>query len=115
MNTKTLHKLFSKASVITAIAFFVLFASSITNSLSAKDAFIWNGSTSNDWATTTNWTITRGTVPGTSTYPGEVGATDSVVVSNGGTPSLASGSLTISTLTVSNATGASSGSTLTIK
>ena len=114
MNTKTLHKLFSKASVITAIAFFVLFASSITNSLSAKDAFIWNGSTSNDWATTTNWSITRGTVPGTSTYPGEVGAADSVVVSNGGTPSLASGSLTISTLTVSNATGASSGSTLTI-
>ena len=114
MKTKKLHNSFSKALVITVIAFFVLVASSITNSLSAKDAFIWNGSTSNDWVTTTNWTITRGAVPGTSTFPGEVGATDSVVVSNGGTPSLASGSLTISTLTVSNATGASSGSTLTI-
>ncbi len=114
MKTKKLHNSFSKASVIRTIAFFVLFASLITNSLSAKDAFIWNGNTSNDWATTTNWTITRGTVPGTSTYPGEVGATDSVVVSNGGTPSLASGLLSISTLTVSNATGASSGSTLTI-
>ena len=80
----------------------------------ARDVFVWNGSTSNNWATAANWTKTTGTISSANTYPGETAATDSVVISNGGTPNLASGSATIYRLMITNTTGATSGSTLTI-
>jgi len=93
----------------------------VTNTLCAQDTFTWNGSSSTDWATADNWTIVRGGAPGTDTYPGQTRLVDIVVIQGGiaGTPStyqptLASGTLQIGVLMVSNAVGPVSGATLTI-
>ena len=101
---------------ILRISFIVLFCNEMTVSAATqlKDLFVWNGSTSNDWATGSNWTVTRGSTPGTSTFPGEVATNDSVVVNNGGIPSLASGAITICSLTITNAANVLSGSIFTI-
>lgn len=92
------------------IAFLGLFA----NTAMAQDTFTWNGSASNDWATAANWTKTGSA--GTDTYPGQTPGRllDLVVIDNGGTPNVASGSYGMLRLTVSNATGPVTGSTLTI-
>lgn len=98
------------------IAFLVLFFGLFVETAMAQDTFTWNGSSSNDWATAANWTKT-GTA-GTDTYPGETlgRVLDLVVISNGGTPIVASNvnAYGMVRLTISNATGPVSGSTLTI-
>ena len=90
----------------------LLFATSAV----AQDTFTWNGSSSTDWATAANWTKT-GTA-GTDTYPGETNGRklDLVVINNGGTPIVATNVNPYGMLrmTISNATGPSTGSVLTI-
>ena len=55
METKRLLNSFSRVKAITAITLFVLFASAMTNSLSAQTyTHIWKGGTG-DWATLSNW------------------------------------------------------------
>ena len=77
----------------------------------AQDVFTWTGASSTDWATAGNWS--KSGSAGSDTYPGQTRTTDLVVISNGGSPVLANNA-SISKLTVSNFTGASTGSTLTI-
>jgi len=72
----------------------------------AQTNYVWNGPAGGDWATTTNWTPNG--IPG-----GNSG--DTVTISNGGTPSIASpNSYTILNLTINNLTGGDAGSILTI-
>ena len=99
------------------VAVIVLLAS--TKSVTAgngpiADLFVWNGSTNSDWATGSNWTITRGTTGTSNSYPGQTTATDSVTISNGGSPTVASGSYSVARLIINNLTGPIGGSTLTI-
>jgi len=77
------------------------------------DTFTWNGSSSSDWATAANWTKT-GTGP--DSFPGQTPGRliDNVVISNGGTPVVASGTYVIYSLAINNATGGNTGSILTI-
>ena len=107
MKTKKLLKSSIKAILIASIC---LFGVILSTNAATKDLFVWNGSNS-DW-TSASWTITRGTSPGVGTYPNVTN--DSVVISNGGTPTISSGTITVYSVTVSNATGATSGSVLTI-
>jgi hypothetical protein len=86
----------------------------ITVNACPADTFTWTGTSSNDWATAANWTKTAGTSP--DGYPGQTPGRliDNVVISNGGTPVVASGTYQIYSLAINNATGADSGSILTI-
>jgi len=90
------------------IVLMLLFCGLFANTAMGQITYTWNGSTSTSWTDPLNWTPTAGT-----SYPG-TDATDLVVISNGGSPVLASTTLTISKVTISNATGAVTGSTLTI-
>jgi len=85
----------------------------ITVNACPADTFTWNGSSSNDWATAANWTKT-GTSP--DGYPGQTPGRiiDNVVISNGGTPVVASGTYVIYSLAINNTTGGNTGSILTI-
>ncbi|MFM9826792.1 MAG: beta strand repeat-containing protein, partial [Flavobacterium sp.] len=83
----------------------------ITVNASCTKTFTWNGSASNDWATAANWTTTG---DGPDTFPGQTKTTDIVVISNGGTPVIASGTYGIISLAINNASGATTGSILTI-
>lgn len=96
------------------IALIIAFLGLFVNTVVAQDTFTWNGSASNDWATAANWTKTGSA--GTDTYPGQTSGRllDLVVIDNGGTPNVASGSYGMLRLTISNATGPITGSTLTI-
>jgi len=88
------------------IAFIVLFCGLFANTAMAQTNYVWNGPAGGDWATTTNWTPNG--IPG-----GNSG--DTVTISNGGTPSIASpNSYTILNLTINNLTGGDAGSILTI-
>ena len=82
----------------------ILFA----NTALAQLTYTWNGSVSNDWKNSANWSKSSGSL-----YPGQ-GTGDIVVISNGGTPVLASATLSVARMTISNATGPVSGSILTI-
>jgi hypothetical protein len=83
----------------------------ITVNTSCTKTFTWNGSTSNDWATAANWTTTG---DGPDTFPGQTKSTDIVVISNGGTPVVSSGTYGMISLAINNATGGNTGSILTI-
>jgi trimeric autotransporter adhesin len=106
----------SKKPKIGFVALLLFFCVLWGNDAMAQDTFTWNGSASNDWATASNWTKT-GTA-GTDTFPGQTlgRVLDFVVISNGGTPIVASNvnAYGMIRLTISNATGPISGSTLTI-
>ena len=103
-------KNWNKSLITLSVIFCALFA----NSAMAQDTFTWNGSASNDWATATNWTKTGSA--STDTYPGQTPGRllDLVVIDNGGTPNVASGSYGMLKLTISNASGPITGSTLRI-
>jgi hypothetical protein len=79
-----------------------------SNTAMGQTNYVWNG-TSGDWATATNWTPNG--VPGTN-------AGDTATISNGGTASIGDGitpiSYILARVTITNATGPLSGSTLTI-
>ena len=102
----------------------VAFLFGVSNTLCAQDTFTWNGSTSADWTDANNWTIVRGTTAGADTYPGQSRTVDYVLIQGGITgtpnvvatyqPTLASGTLQIGVLTITNLVGPVSGSTLTI-
>lgn len=98
------------------IAFFVLLCGLFANTTVAQDTFTWNGSVSNNWATAGNWTKVG--TNSADTFPGQTNNRflDLVIISNGGTPTVASNANTygMATLTISNATGAIAGSVLTI-
>jgi hypothetical protein len=82
----------------------------IVNTACTK-TFTWNGSTSTDWATAANWTTTG---DGPDTFPGQTKSTDIVVISNGGTPVVSSGTYGMISLAINNTTGGNTGSILTI-
>jgi trimeric autotransporter adhesin len=46
----------------------------------------------NNWRNTANWTIARGAIPGTDTYPGETRTVDTVTIANDGNVVLGTGS-----------------------
>jgi hypothetical protein len=98
------------------ITLLTLFCCLFANIVMAQDTFTWNGSSSNDWATAANWTPVRGGTPGADTYPGQSRTTDIVVISNGGTPIVASNANAYGmlSLAISNASGGDTGSILTI-
>lgn len=108
MKTKKLHKSSIRIGLVALLFFSV---NAITGMLHAQDTFTWTGASNTDWATAGNWTKTS--TAGTDTYPGQTRTVDYVVINNGGTPVLAN-NVSIGKLTVSNVSGASSGSTLTI-
>ena len=120
----TMERLLNPFSRVKAIAVFTLMVLLCSSNLSAQDTFTWNGSSSTDWATAANWTIVRGGTAGADTYPGQTRLVDIVVIQGGITgtpnvpstyqPTLASGTLQIGVLTVSNAVGPVAGATLTI-
>ena len=84
----------------------------ITVNTSCTKTFTWvGGNNSNDWATAANWTTTG---DGPDTFPGQTKSTDIVVISNGGTPVVASGTYGMISLAINNATGGHTGSILTI-
>ena len=84
----------------------------ITVNASCTKTFTWvGGNNSNDWATAANWTTTG---DGPDTFPGQTKTTDIVVISNGGTPVVSSGTYGMISLAINNATGANTGSILTI-
>jgi hypothetical protein len=91
-----------------------VFCCLFANMAMAQDTFTWNGTSSNDWATASNWTKLGSA--GTDTYPGETPARqlDLVVISNGGTPVVSSGNYGMLSLAISNASGGDTGSILTI-
>jgi Domain of unknown function (DUF6383) len=121
MKTKRLLNSFSSAKVIAVI---VLMALICSTNLCAQDTFTWNGSTSADWTDANNWTIVRGATAGADTYPGQTRTVDYVLIQGGITgtpnvvatfqPTLASGTLQIGVLTITNLVGPVSGSILTI-
>lgn len=82
----------------------ILFA----NTALAQTNYVWNG-TSGDWTTATNWSPNG--IPGTNSG-------DTVTISNGGIVTVGDGISTsnyaLARVTITNATGAASGSTLTI-
>jgi hypothetical protein len=91
-----------------------LFCCLFANMAMAQDIFTWNGPVNGDWANVSNWT--KSGSAGTDTYPGETPARqlDLVVINNGGTPVVASGTYGMLSLAISNASGGDTGSTLII-
>jgi hypothetical protein len=78
------------------------------------DTFTWKAvPADNNWANGNNWTKT-GTSP--DAFPGQTPgrSIDNVVISNGGTPVVSSGTYVIYSLAINNTTGGNTGSNLTI-
>ncbi|WP_310378822.1 glycosyl hydrolase [Flavobacterium sp.] len=88
--------------------FLFLLIGLLSNTVMGQTNYVWNGTTGS-WATATNWTPNG--VPGTNSG-------DTATISNGGTPSIGDGitpiSYTLARVTITNATGSLSGSTLSI-
>ena len=88
--------------------FLILLIGFFANTAMGQTNYVWNG-TSGDWATATNWTPNG--VPGTNSG-------DTATISNGGTPSIGDGvnpvSYLLARITITNATGPLSGSTVRI-
>ncbi len=87
------------------IAFLVLFCGLFANTISAQTTYTWIGPSGGNWGSAANW-LPSG-VPGGNVL-------DQAIIDNGGNVTLASGTVTITKLTISNNTGPLEGSTLTI-
>jgi Glycosyl hydrolase catalytic core len=86
----------------------ILLMGLFANTAMGQTNYVWNGTTG-DWGTATNWSPNG--IPGTNSG-------DTATISNGGNPSIGNGvnsvTYTLARVTISNASGPLSGSTLTI-